>query len=85
MGDAMVVDPRQGGSAAAAEVRKAPSAMAAARAALKTAGKLSLKRVCLSLAGSGAQTWGPLALGAKAVGHVSLAGMTERRASSCPC
>ena len=58
MGDVTVVDSRQGGSAAAAEVCKAPSAMAAARAALKTAGKLSLKHVCLSLAGSGAQNLG---------------------------
>ena len=55
MVDATVVDPRMGGSTAAAEGRKAPSAMAAARAALKTAGKLPLKRVCMCLAGTGVQ------------------------------
>ena len=75
-----MVDPRMGGSAAAAEGRKAPSAMAAARDALKIAGKPCLKRVCMCLAGAGAQIWGLPALRAQAVGHVSLAGARDVQA-----
>ncbi len=50
-----MVNSHTGGSAAAAEGRKAPSAMAAARAALRAAGKLHLKLICILLAGTGVQ------------------------------